>query len=681
MTPPTFDDCLTAPLHFSRAIQPHGALLVVNPGGAIIGASANAGRWLHVPETELEGARWHALFPQTPLPPAPTCTTIPVSAPVLHALHLNGQSLVVARRTLKVGTLLEFEPITYCTEELAYSNAARMAICMAELPDCNNEQAAAECLMRHIAEVTGFDRTMLLQFLPDWHGAVVAEQCKPGITGYLHQHFPANDIPENARALYRLKHQRLIADACAEPVPILSTHPEPFDLTYSELRAVHPAHIQYMRNMGIRTAFSVSIVVNGTLWGLITCHNLQPATLSFAKRLLCEQLASATALHMAGLARLAHATARHTHQLVRTQVKQALQTGGTSPETLKNSLQDIALQFNAQGAWARVRGQTALWGVLPSSRRLKRLRSWLARHVAPDLAVFHTHEIPAQLRDDTELVRHASGLLLIRINANVTLLLLRSEQQEHIDWAGEQQHVKPETHRQKLSPRTSFAVWREQVKGQAWPWTATDIEAAHDLRTTLVELIDYLALEHKSLTDPLTGLGNRNLLQQRFDTLQSNSGKEARAALLLIDLDNFKPINDTLGHAAGDDLLVQIANRLRSLVRTEDTLVRLGGDEFAVVLKRVSTAKQVQDLGERLVQALAEPYTLNDTQVTLSASVGAALFPQHARTGQSLVHHADMAMYQVKRRGRNGFMLYSATDPVPETPQPAPGCHQTADRA
>ena len=128
-----------------------------------------------------------------------------------------------------------------------------------------------------VRQLTGYDRVMLYQFLPEWHGKVVAEVCQPGVEGFLGLHFPAGDIPPNARRLYLVKHQRVIADVNAEPVPVLSASADTMvDLTYSQLRAVHPVHIQYLKNMGVEASFSVSLVVAGRLWGMIACHHFAP---------------------------------------------------------------------------------------------------------------------------------------------------------------------------------------------------------------------------------------------------------------------------------------------------------------------------------------------------------------------------------------------------------------------
>lgn len=123
-----------------------------------------------------------------------------------------------------------------------------------------------------------------------------------GIEGFLGLRFPATDVPANARRLYLLIWQRAIADVYSETVPILTTpNSEPIDFTYSQLRAVHPAHIQYLKNIGTVASFSVSIVVAGKLWGLIACHYFAGKIISLAQRQLCEQLSRMTSIHMSDM--------------------------------------------------------------------------------------------------------------------------------------------------------------------------------------------------------------------------------------------------------------------------------------------------------------------------------------------------------------------------------------------
>jgi diguanylate cyclase len=163
--------------------------------------------------------------------------------------------------------------------------------------------------------------------------------------------------------------------------------------------------------------------------------------------------------------------------------------------------------------------------------------------------------------------------------------------------------------------------------------------------------------DRRAITDDLTGLGNRRHLVDRLDVaIDLAADADGRLALLLIDLDGFKELNDTLGHHAGDEVLRQIGPRLAHILRADDTLARLGGDEFAVVLAPGDEAT-ASAAGLRLRAALERPFEVGDIHVHIDASVGIALFPQHARDALGLLQRADVAMYEAKRM-RTGHEVY-----------------------
>jgi diguanylate cyclase (GGDEF)-like protein len=164
---------------------------------------------------------------------------------------------------------------------------------------------------------------------------------------------------------------------------------------------------------------------------------------------------------------------------------------------------------------------------------------------------------------------------------------------------------------------------------------------------------------HKAVTDDLTGLGNRRHLVDRLEAaIESTGARDGSLALLLVDLDGFKELNDTLGHSAGDEVLRQIGPRLAQILREQDTLARLGGDEFAVVLAPGDEAT-ASAAGLRLRAALERSFAVGGIRLHVDASIGIALFPQHARDALGLLQRADVAMYEAKRM-RTGHEVYLA---------------------
>jgi diguanylate cyclase (GGDEF)-like protein len=166
-------------------------------------------------------------------------------------------------------------------------------------------------------------------------------------------------------------------------------------------------------------------------------------------------------------------------------------------------------------------------------------------------------------------------------------------------------------------------------------------------------------LKHMVLHDALTQLPNRLLLEDRIgQAISACARSDGRCAVLFVDLDRFKTVNDSLGHFIGDELLRAVAERLRSAIRAEDTVSRLGGDEFVVLLRNVQHEDDVAVVGRKIVEVLNAPVQAQGHELCVTPSVGATIFPQHGANPQTLITNADAAMYHVKKSGRNGFQMF-----------------------
>lgn len=174
------------------------------------------------------------------------------------------------------------------------------------------------------------------------------------------------------------------------------------------------------------------------------------------------------------------------------------------------------------------------------------------------------------------------------------------------------------------------------------------------------QLLAARLLLEKIHTDALTGLPNRVVFHDRLrQTMGEARRRFEELAVFFIDLDHFKQVNDLLGHAAGDDLLRQVAGRLTNCLKREsDTLARLGGDEFAVILTRVDR-QGASVVAERMVEELCRPFFVDSNSAQIGCSIGISLFPQHGEDDLTLLKRADLAMYRVKEAGRNGFRVYT----------------------
>jgi diguanylate cyclase len=167
-------------------------------------------------------------------------------------------------------------------------------------------------------------------------------------------------------------------------------------------------------------------------------------------------------------------------------------------------------------------------------------------------------------------------------------------------------------------------------------------------------------LQHSAMHDALTDLPNRLLLAERLEQAISQATRDGTlCAVMLVDLDHFKAVNDSLGHAAGDELLVEVARRLRLAVRRSDTLARFGGDEFVLIINEVAALADIERVIHAVCECLTRPIDLGDLEVHVSLSVGVSIYPSDGADRETLLKHADVAMYQAKRAGRNGFQFYA----------------------
>lgn len=212
-------------------------------------------------------------------------------------------------------------------------------------------------------------------------------------------------------------------------------------------------------------------------------------------------------------------------------------------------------------------------------------------------------------------------------------------------------------------------IWNRNKNGGIYAQLLT-ISALRDEKDTIINYIGLFSditeskmhqqkLEYLAHYDPLTGLPNRSLFADRFSQAIAHSKRAATSlAVCYLDLDGFKPVNDTFGHEVGDELLVEVANRIKSNLRECDTVCRLGGDEFALLLQDLHSQAQCEDTLKRIHQALADPFTLKEHPVWIGASSGVTLYPEDKAEPDTLLRHADQSMYEAKHAGRNCYRIY-----------------------
>lgn len=371
-----------------------------------------------------------------------------------------------------------------------------------QLQSARGVQDLAGLAVREIQGLTGFGRVLLYRFDEDGHGHVLAERCEAGYASFLNHHFPASDIPRQARELYRSQHLRLISDANCQParlVPILNpVTGAATDLSFAALRSVSPIHLQYMRNMGTLASMSVSLMVRGELWGLISCHNHQASRVPFETRLACEHLGEIVSMQIE--AKEANLEIEHRMRQHATMVK-LIAAIADAPNIVEGLLgaPGLLLDFMASlGAAIVYDEQVTRLGQAPTEAEIRMLIEAIAARA--DSEVFASDSLARILPQASGYADRASGVLAIRISKlhRHFILWFRPEMVETIEWAGNPGRkgariAHPDDASSaagaaagdagaELSPRRSFATWRETVRGRSLRWRASEIHLAGEFR-------------------------------------------------------------------------------------------------------------------------------------------------------------------------------------------------------
>lgn len=561
-------NCDREPIHIPNRIQPHGVLLVLTePELEIVQVSRNAGSLLGIEPASLLGKKLEILLAQEQLTQLQNYIDRDSS-------NRSPQHIFTNRIGAK-GTI--FDAIVHRSDEvlvleLERSNpketgqlinlygAVRSAI--SELQNADSVADLCQKAAIEVRRLTGFDRVMIYRFLEDASGVVLAEAKGETIEPFLGLHYPASDIPQQARRLYLLNRLRLIPDVNYEPSDLESASnsfaPKPLDMSQSVLRSVSPIHIEYLKNMGVTASMSISLVQNSQLWGLVACHHYSPRYVPFDVRNSCELLGEVFSLQIAAAeeAEESQYKLRLNQTLAQFVLKMSKEQNFAAALT-ENQLNLLDF-IKAQGAAVCIDGECTLLGETPSAREIKHLSTWLTENIKQE--VFWTDSLPIIYPPAQEFKHLASGLLSVSITRGMQdyVIWFRPETIQTVSWGGNpNKPVETSGDQQHLSPRRSFALWQETVEMRARPWTKAETSAATELRRSITEIVlgraEQLArlnteLEHSNeeldaftfvashdLKEPLRGIHNFSqfLLEDYSDKLDENGGAKLATVMRL----------------------------------------------------------------------------------------------------------------------------------------------------
>ena len=487
-------NCDREPIHVPGMIQPFGFLIALTSDWLVSRVSANIDQFIRLTPQDLLGYAISDIFCPDAIHTLRNRITllrggdaverifslvlIDGCAPFDVAVHFSG-SLVV----------IEAEPAR--ADEMEATGLVRSMV--ARLAQTDGMSAFLRDGARQVRALTGFDRVMVYRFAEGGDGEVVAEALRPGIDSFFGLHYPASDIPQQARALYLRNIFRVIADVQAQPVPVvpvLDPSGAALDMSLSLLRAVSPIHIEYLGNMGVGASLSISIIVGGRLWGLFACHHYGPRLPSFAQRSAAELFGQIFSMMLESRERAEAADYEGKARQVADRLMSAV---AQDNDLLSNArwLGDVIFDtIPAEGVGVYIDGQITLSGLTPDETSFAVLINLLNRTAASQ--VYTTDNLSGIMPEAAAFADRAAGLLAIPLSRRPRdyVVLFRPEQLRSVRWAGSQEkHIEYGPNGPRLTPRKSFEEWSQLVKGTAVSFTPPELRVAEALRTALLEVV------------------------------------------------------------------------------------------------------------------------------------------------------------------------------------------------
>lgn len=500
------ENCQNEPIRVPESIQPHGFLVVIDSSDwTVRRVSANLGQHLPLQAEDALGRSAIDLFAASaPDVVVELKNVVLQDVEMLQPVSIGARTYNVAAHRVSDLLVVEFELREEGRSSLD-TLYPQIRAAVAQIQAADTLDPLFQIVVSQIRALTGFDRVKIYRFDAQWNGRVIAEERSDAMPSYLDLRFPASDIPAQARELYRVNRIRLIPDVNYEPVDILSepgTAHQPLDMTHCVLRSVSPVHLQYMRNMDTPASMSISILLDGKLWGLVSCHHSAPRYVASHVRAACDFLVQILGMQIAGKDTSASAADR----VIRQNTHAALLGYMTREQNYVDGLLRHPSSFlslaDASGAAVVVEGECALVGMTPSKKQVTALVQWLATH-RPDDDFYMTECLSEDMPTAHDMAATASGVLAISISQihRSYVLWFRPEVVQTVSWGGDPR--KREDASGKLSPRTSFETWKQVVHNRCEPWTQPQIDTVQAMRISIIGIVMRNAEEMANLSGEL----------------------------------------------------------------------------------------------------------------------------------------------------------------------------------
>ena len=491
-------NCDREPIHIPGSIQSHGCLLACDANVAVVlRHSLNAGDMLGI-AGELNGRSLESLFgaETTHRLRNALATSNDASRPALlfDVRLASGRAFNVAIHSFRSNCIIEFEPAVTLGRPLQLTREL-----IGRISNIDDIDRLLVHSSRLIHALLGYDRVMIYRFEEDGAGKVVSETKRGDLESFLGQYFPASDIPRQARALYLRNTIRIISDAGGARIPIepmLDESGEALDLSFAHLRSVSPIHCEYLRNMGVAASMSISVIVDGALWGLIACHHYSARTLPMAERVAAEMFGEFFSLHLSALKQKRRlGTANAARQSLDRFLRLASHHSDIAA-LFQDNLADFGRLVPCDGVGLWINGEWTGRGTTPPSEAVRELTRFVA--AVAENKVWATHALALKHPAGERYSADVSGVLAIPLShaPRDYLFFFRKELVQTLNWAGNpDKSYETGPLGERLTPRKSFAIWKETVRHQAQPWTEEDRAIAEAARAATVEVV----LRHNEL--------------------------------------------------------------------------------------------------------------------------------------------------------------------------------------
>ncbi|PWE42715.1 ATP-binding protein [Pseudomonas prosekii] len=660
------NNCSDEPIRTPGAIQPHGVLLTLSePDLRIVQISANVQDLLGRAAQEMVGE------PLQRLVGADYAQAIEQAAQQDNSLDgaelffsLNGatfegfvhrhQGVLVLELEVKDPA---FQPRTVDGKP---NNLGRM---LQRLQRAKTLQALYETSVEEIQQITGYDRVLIYRFEEEGHGQVIAEATSPDMDMFQGLFFPASDIPEQARELYRTNWLRIIPNADYQPVPLVpKLRPDtgqPLDLSFASLRSVSPIHCQYMKNMGVLSSMSISLLKGDKLWGLISCGNRQPLHVPHELRSACQTIGQVLSLQISAMEALEVSRQREDKIDALALLNQAM------IDSTENVFDGLAQQPQLLMALANAGGvaiiedkQLHRYGNCPEPEEIRALHKWLQ---TSSQKVFSSHQLSLVYPPAAAFTQVASGVLAMSLPKPVDngVLWFRPEVKENINWSGDPNkplNLENSDGGLRLRPRTSFEIWKVEMAGISAKWSHGDLFAANDLRRSALESDlarqvlreqravqardDLVAVVSHDLRNPMTVISMLcGMMQKAFSSDGQHTSRRIATAI---------------------DTMQQATSRMNTLLEDLLDTSKIDAGRYTITPQPLAVAEMFEE-----ANALLSPLALDkDIEISFHAEPQLKINADPERLFQVLSNLVGNAIKFTPRSGKIGVVAMASGDEI-----------------